>query len=789
MKLTLNGVQKFWAHEGLVNVIQKKTGWSAPKLREFLMRNDKITFNGIDQQTALVILEEIEYAGFDLQRHPSHDSMMAILTVPRNIEIATLKRDLAALTARLEALESGTSVAASSKPVLPPASFPQTPEREPSGVLESVTPVSKTNSEGNIGKYWLSRFGIFTLILGIVLFLSYSFQFIGPQGKILIGIVIGALMTGAGNYFSQTKKYEKWAMGLIGGGWAVIYFSIYAAYAVPATKIIQSPFVGLAGLLLVSAASIGQSLKFKSPVMVIFSYFLGYLAITMVHVSFYTLAASFLLAVSIVAVTRRMGWSWLALLGLGAVYMTHFVWLQPVMQGFMKNSNTDLFEMIYLPWAGEEWRLYPLINSAYSKLHQCFLILYWALFTTIGFFKIKNAEDEKMNLSLLLLNSFIFTAAYMHHLHVYYPDMKFLLPLLMGLVYALLFAVEKKINRPLFADLYLAFSVTLLCLSVPLLFDGPWITYGWSAASVVLAWIGVRHQTKILRVIGWVLAVVVGLRLISLDFRESTVLFHAVMPVRSSLFLFLTAAASFFGVFSVYRRTENIPQKERRWVQDAFLIGAFTAFGLGILFGGFRATASVVWAFEGVILMVWSLRKNHLPGRVAACAFLFLAALRFASVDYALHLLAAVSDLKTAVRLTAAALSLCAFLKLADWMRTEGSGFPESAIRTSRIMTAVAAFLTLCYFLDPGISSWVSIIWGILAFAFITAGFVLRDKIYRWCGLAMFAFVALRLFFHDFSKLETVYRIVSFMGLGAVFIAASFLYSYYSKVFLIEEKK
>jgi uncharacterized membrane protein len=48
--------------------------------------------------------------------------------------------------------------------------------------------------------------------------------------------------------------------------------------------------------------------------------------------------------------------------------------------------------------------------------------------------------------------------------------------------------------------------------------------------------------------------------------------------------------------------------------------------------------------------------------------------------------------------------------------------------------------------------------------------------------------VLLRLFFHDFSRLETIYRIVSFIGLGVVFIAASFLYSYYSKVLLAEEK-
>jgi uncharacterized membrane protein len=102
-------------------------------------------------------------------------------------------------------------------------------------------------------------------------------------------------------------------------------------------------------------------------------------------------------------------------------------------------------------------------------------------------------------------------------------------------------------------------------------------------------------------------------------------------------------------------------------------------------------------------------------------------------------------------------------------------------------MSAAGAVLILFFFYDTAIGSWISIVWGAWAFAFIILGFALRDKPYRWIGLGLFAMVLLRLFFHDFSKLETIYRIVSFMGLGAVFIAAGFLYSYYSRILLSDD--
>jgi hypothetical protein len=214
-----------------------------------------------------------------------------------------------------------------------------------------------------------------------------------------------------GSYFASRETYRKWALITAGGGWAILYFTAYAAFRVPATQVISDPMLGFGCLMAVAVGSIWQSLKFKSGSLAFFSYFLAYVSISIVDVSFYSLFASFLLAVSIVIVTRQMGWDALSLFGLAAVYMTHYIWLKPAIYdiGKLPDAATFWFDLLALPWTGEEWRVHPLIDHHRSILHQSFLALYWLLFTTVGFFKPPRQKDQDQSLKsvLLLANSFI----------------------------------------------------------------------------------------------------------------------------------------------------------------------------------------------------------------------------------------------------------------------------------------------------------------------------------------------------------------------------------------------
>ena len=55
------------------------------------------------------------------------------------------------------------------------------------------------------------------------------------------------------------------------------------------------------------------------------------------------------------------------------------------------------------------------------------------------------------------------------------------------------------------------------------------------------------------------------------------------------------------------------------------------------------------------------------------------------------------------------------------------------------------------------------------------AGFVWRERMHRWLGLGILACAVGRVFLSDVWKLETIYRILSFMALGIVLLALGFI--------------
>ncbi len=789
MRLILKGVQRYWFYAELISILAKKTGSDEAKTREFLSKNSIIYFNQISRSSAVQLLDQLVGAGFEIHLEESKEDIFVTLGMTYEAELGGIRKEMNDLSSRLKRLEEikGVERSASSlqeSPVYQKLKDQKTEyDSKPIPAIQELAAKgssSQGTAESNIGKYWLSRIGIFTLVLGIVLFISYSFQFIGPWGKILVGLIIGSSLTGSGNYLTRNENYKRWAMAMIGGGWAILYFTVYAAYQIPVTRVITNPLAGFFCLLLVILGSITQSLKFKSQALVFFSYFLGFIALVMVEVSFYTLAASFLLGVSTVIVTRKMGWTWLALLGLAAVYLTHYFWLTPALSSGPSPEQQGLWDILILPWAGENWRVYPLMTSEKSLLHQAFLILYWILFTAIGFFKNEKQNNENLAFWLLLSNSFIFVTSYIHHLHIYHPALKYLFPLVMGFVFLGLSWAEQRSKKGLLSDLYLAFSVMLFVLTVPMYFDGPWITYGWIAGMVILSWLGVWHSRKILSRMSWVLGSMVILRLICFDYLETKVLFTFLMPVRLSFVIFMTAAVAFGIVFWIYWKSHALPEQEKRITENSFLIGTAFALGCGFLIGGFRASASVIWVFEGAALMILGVMMQRKSLRFVAMIYFIFASFRIASVDCGLEITKLLFVPKVGLRLISVGLSIGILLWLSDWLRRGIKVFPV----TDKFLTILGALLVMRYFYDEGISSWVSIIWGGCAFGFIVAGFTLKDRLYRWCGLGMFFMVLLRLFFHDFSTLSTIYRIISFIGLGVVFIGASFLYSYCSKLLL-----
>jgi uncharacterized membrane protein len=69
-----------------------------------------------------------------------------------------------------------------------------------------------------------------------------------------------------------------------------------------------------------------------------------------------------------------------------------------------------------------------------------------------------------------------------------------------------------------------------------------------------------------------------------------------------------------------------------------------------------------------------------------------------------------------------------------------------------------------------------SIAWGLFALLLLIVGIRKRTVATRYAGLALLGITVLKLFFHDLSQLDQLYRIGAFIAVAIIAILASFLY-------------
>ncbi|HEX8685143.1 MAG TPA: DUF2339 domain-containing protein, partial [Pyrinomonadaceae bacterium] len=70
----------------------------------------------------------------------------------------------------------------------------------------------------------------------------------------------------------------------------------------------------------------------------------------------------------------------------------------------------------------------------------------------------------------------------------------------------------------------------------------------------------------------------------------------------------------------------------------------------------------------------------------------------------------------------------------------------------------------------------LSVVWALYGAGLLAAGYARRARLLRLLGLALLGVTALKVFLLDLSALDRAYRIVSFIVLGAILLAVSYLY-------------
>lgn len=196
-----------------------------------------------------------------------------------------LKREIAELRARVEQLETAfadrgmilprqsSSLEAPKKtyaggtptPLPRPAAQPKLPEAKPpvhpAAMAEPAVPrfaavqlqrsEDDRSLESRIGSQWFNRIGILAVLIGVAWFLKLAFDnhWIGPLGRVLIGLVAGAGLIAWSERF-RSHGYAAFSYSLKAIGSGVLYLSLWAAFSV--YHLVASP-VAFAAMIAVTA--------------------------------------------------------------------------------------------------------------------------------------------------------------------------------------------------------------------------------------------------------------------------------------------------------------------------------------------------------------------------------------------------------------------------------------------------------------------------------------------------------------------------------------------------------
>ena len=473
-------------------------------------------------------------------------------------------------------------------PSPPPSPPPTTPPAAPSFATAEPVPSlinrfkSALDLEEALGTNWLNKLGIAILVLGVAFFLAYQLKTLGPAGKVLVGYVVSAAMLGVGVWFERHDRYRILARAGIGGGWALLFFTTYAMYHVPAAHVLPSQGVDLMLMLAVATAMVWHTLRYRSQVVTGLAFLLAFLTVTISHVSVYSLSAGGVLAAGLVVIVGRMQWFELEIFGILASYLNHYLWLRPIIE----------------PMHGHR-RPFPEFFSSAG-----ILAVYWLIFRMSYVFRSPNEErQERISTVAALVNTILLLVLFKYQSA--HPEWAFWALLVIGAVETALGQLPVTRRRRSAVIVLCTLGVILLIAAFPFRYSGTRLSVLWLLEAEALLLIGVWTREIVFRRLGLLAAGLVAGQMISVDAARIYGMRMDGADLRSDFRLalvFAVGAAVFYAnAHWVFRRWGDLftVEFDKRLMQRLSYVAAGMAFvGAWIAFP--EAWSAVAWCALGL---------------------------------------------------------------------------------------------------------------------------------------------------------------------------------------------
>jgi uncharacterized membrane protein len=626
-----------------------------------------------------------------------------------------------------------------------------TSETEPAvSSVEGQQVVDQQNLETEIGQYWLNKLGVTTLVVGIIFLVLYSFQYCNAPVKLLIGAAAAAALILFGEKIAQDEERKWYGHGLMGGGWALGYFIVYAMYYIDDLKLIFYYPIELALSLALSAAAMIRAVKCRSEVIAVLSATLAVYSICVSGPSLESNLPVVLIAALVSIVSIRQKWYGL------------FVWITLV--SFIGHFSAS--KHVY--------SVFQAYKSYGEPITLAYLLTLWSIFNTAAFFTEETEEWQRqsiiaaacINAVSLLLGIILLTGHYL-------TEQRYLLIGAAGLFYLVSTPWLQRRKLKELTTVTLLIGLSFINVALWMKYTGTSMVLFDLFELALLAVIGKQYDIKSFR---W-FAIPLAVCFLPNWFAEntSTSLSESLGLTSLNFFLIGLLATVIFGTISwLYAKekiksdpyTAHFPYRDFYFafasltamcapyaIKDSMLalpcwsIQAVISAYLSIAYGeGFFWFATVVVALFAACNLLWT-----------TSTWLWMPTLLIVAACYGLF-------------------AYCQQTKL------------NPAPNKTKLVSAVAGNIILTALFYAKLSTfWLSTGLALEALSLLTAGLFLRERVFRICGLLVLALLSEKLLFVDLAQAGTLQRIISFIASGLVFLAASYGYSRFTEKFGIKK--
>lgn len=691
------------------------------------------------------------------------------------------------------------------KPVIAPANISEQKSGTPPPVLKPDFFERNPDLEKFIGENLVSKIGIAILVLAIGFFVKFAIDndWIGPVGRVCIGIFCGGILVFLAH--KMRNSYKAFSSVLAGGGLAVFYFTITLAYH---QFHLFSQTASFIIMVVITIFAVVLSILYDRQELAIIALLGGFAAPFLVSNGSGNYKALFtyllILNTGLLVIAYNKAWRLLNLLAFIFTVVLFTTWLFSLSE----DTPTSTFFNGFI-------------------FATCFYLLFF--FINIANNIKENKKFIAADFGILLANTGLYFGEGLYFLYLANkPEYRGLFTIFIGvfnLIASYFLFRKKKVDTNI---LYLLIGITLtfISLTAPVQLHGHYITLFWASETILLYWLFQKSKIKIIEyasLIVWV-AMLVSLLMDWVNVYSGNVSISIVL--NKGFITGLYSAIATYVLFTLTNKTGDVYKtgvKVVKIIRNAAIVLLFLAgfnevnYQFRYYFPGIDLNVLYLQLYYFAFVLIFILVNKRVatlemsPGSRTAllisCVLFFLITLPVISQLQSQLLM----EHKSVAYFNACwmnAILIGIILYQLIQLEKKKSFFTLINYEVVVWLTCAVVITFLSFELfwltssifysahnpleeirNVFIKTGLPIIWGVCSFCFMWLGMKYKFKPLRIISLVLFLITLLKLFIFDIRNIPIGGKIAAFFCLGVLLLIVSFMYQRLKKIIIQDEEK